>query len=515
MPRTAADEKLRILKAEEVSTMRTILSILNRPLPVVAKLFRDRRGAAAVLLAVALSGIVGFAGLGSEVASWYYTTRSMQGAVDSAASTAAAALASATSSGSTITGDQLRNAARSVASTFNFTNGTGSTTVTVSNPPASTTNLDSSRCAAPFTGFNCYVEVVVSQPQTALLTAVFMSTGPTISARAVALANTTVTDKGCVVALNKTASQAISVTGSSSLTFSGCALYDNSSASDALYQSGTGSVTAAAAYVVGGSQGSVTTTDGTHTGVNPTADPYGNVAVPSSSTTCNGWGGNGNSDWHLTNTQVGTMYPSTAGGTCGVPQNIKMDSSSTLNLCPGVYVFNNGASLTSNGNAGATINAPPVAAPIPPATTPLATTPPMSSTLCPNDTTGGVTIVLANGSSGPGVINFNGQATINLTAPTTGATAGIAVFQARTACTGNGNNGCSSALQGGASQNITGAIYLPKNTINYSGGSSTGGAQCTQLIADKISFTGGAQFNSNCTSAGTKTISYTNGTLVM
>ena len=58
--------------------MHTILSILNRPLPVVAKLFRDRRGAAAVLLAVALSGIVGFAGLGSEVASWYYTTRSMQ-----------------------------------------------------------------------------------------------------------------------------------------------------------------------------------------------------------------------------------------------------------------------------------------------------------------------------------------------------------------------------------------------------------------------------------------------------
>ena len=82
--------------------MRTILSILNRPLQVVAKLFRDRRGAAAVLLAVALSGIVGFAGLGSEVASWYYTTRSMQGAVDSAASTAAAALASATSSGSNL-----------------------------------------------------------------------------------------------------------------------------------------------------------------------------------------------------------------------------------------------------------------------------------------------------------------------------------------------------------------------------------------------------------------------------
>src|SRR6267154_1669834 len=164
MPRTAADEKLRILTAEEVSTMPSILSLLNRPLPVVARLFRDRRGAAAVLLAIALSGIVGFAGLGSEVASWYYTTRSMQGAADSAAATAAAALASTTSTGSTITLAQLSNAARSVTSTFNFRDGTGGTTVTVSNPPATTTNLDSSRCAAPFTGFNCYVEVIISQP---------------------------------------------------------------------------------------------------------------------------------------------------------------------------------------------------------------------------------------------------------------------------------------------------------------------------------------------------------------
>src|SRR4030088_2994116 len=164
--------------------MQSVLSILNRPLRVVAKLLRDRRGAAAVLLAVALSGIVGFAGLGSEVASWYYTTRSMQGAADSAASTAAATLASATATGSTITGDQLRNAGRSVASTYNFTNGTGSTTVTVNNPPATTTNLTA--CSAPFTSFNCYVEVIISQPQTAFLTFVFMSSGPTIAAPAVA-----------------------------------------------------------------------------------------------------------------------------------------------------------------------------------------------------------------------------------------------------------------------------------------------------------------------------------------
>ncbi len=68
--------------------MQRIPPILRRPLPVMAKLFRDRRGAAAVILAIALSGIVGFAGLGSEVAGWYYITRSMQGAADSSAQNA-------------------------------------------------------------------------------------------------------------------------------------------------------------------------------------------------------------------------------------------------------------------------------------------------------------------------------------------------------------------------------------------------------------------------------------------
>ena len=54
--------------------------VLMRPLPAIRRFVRDRRGAAAVMLAIALSGIIGFAGLGSEVAAWYFTTRAMQNA---------------------------------------------------------------------------------------------------------------------------------------------------------------------------------------------------------------------------------------------------------------------------------------------------------------------------------------------------------------------------------------------------------------------------------------------------
>ena len=95
------------------------------------------------------------------------------------------------------------------------------------------------------------------------------------------------------------------------------------------------------------------------------------------------------------------------------------------------------------------------------------------------------------------------------------------MFGDRLACSGNGNNSlngqsnaCIPSIQGGGTQNITGAIYIPNNAISYAGGSSTG-SQCTQIVADTIQFTDGSTFNSNCTSTGTQTLNATNGTLVM
>jgi len=113
----------------------------KRPLAAIRRFVRDRRGAAAVMLAIALSGIIGFAGLGSEVAAWYFTTRAMQGAADAAAESAAAELAAGTVSGSSVSSDQLTHTGRAVSATFNFSNGVSSTTVTVNHPPLTTTGL--------------------------------------------------------------------------------------------------------------------------------------------------------------------------------------------------------------------------------------------------------------------------------------------------------------------------------------------------------------------------------------
>ena len=164
-----------------------------------------------------------------------------------------------------------------------FTNGLSSTTVTVNHPPTTTTGLNSANCDSRLSGYNCYVEVVIQQPQTLFLSALFMSTGPTITTRAVGWANTGAAGTGCVMALNRTASHALQNSGSGNLTFNNCSLYDNSNAADALYVGGSGSIHAQSAYVVGNVSGTVNTTDtnGTHTGVNPARDPYANVASPS------------------------------------------------------------------------------------------------------------------------------------------------------------------------------------------------------------------------------------------
>src|SRR5207247_5511224 len=91
----------------------------------------DCGGATVVTLAISLSGILGFAGLGTEAASWYMTKRAMQGAADTAASTAAAALAAGAPS-SNFAAD-----AKSVTAAYNFVDGSNGTTVTVNYPPRS------------------------------------------------------------------------------------------------------------------------------------------------------------------------------------------------------------------------------------------------------------------------------------------------------------------------------------------------------------------------------------------
>src|SRR5438876_320715 len=98
--------------------MANLALIPPRAPSLAARLLRDRRGATAVMLAIALTGIIGFAGLGTEVAAWYFTKSAMQGAADFAATSSAAQLAAGAIAGSAPTSTQLTDTGRSVAAKF-------------------------------------------------------------------------------------------------------------------------------------------------------------------------------------------------------------------------------------------------------------------------------------------------------------------------------------------------------------------------------------------------------------
>ena len=126
--------------------------------------------------------------------------------------------------------------------------------------------------------------------------------------------------------------------------------------------------------------------------------------------------------------------------------------------------------------------------------------------------TSGTTIILTTKLSGQSCATANiTSGPINITAPNSGSLAGIAIYKDR-ACVNHDKD--DDKIAGGSLQNITGAIYFPEQWIDYTGGSSAGGAQCTQLIAWKITFTGNSGFQSNCASTGVTTLSLTGGKLV-
>jgi hypothetical protein len=260
---------------------------------------------------------------------------------------------------------------------------------------------------------------------------------------------------GCVVSLSGTASGAATVQGTADINLKGCSLYDNSSHGSALTVGGSGKLSALSVEVVGNVSGraGITTTQGVNTGASPLQDPYASVSFPPFS---------GCAENNYTAKNDETIGP---GVYC---QGIKVNAGVTLTLLPGIYYLDRG-DLSVNG--GATVNGT------------------------------GVTLVFTS-STGNNYANatINGGAIINLTPPTTGPTAGIVIYGDRSMPTGTAFN-----FAGGATQSLTGAIYLPKGDVSFAGGADTT-TGCTKLIGDTVKFTGNSNFALNCTGLGTKPI---------
>jgi hypothetical protein len=337
----------------------------------------------------------------------------------------------------------LATQAKAASAAYGFVAGSNGETVTVNQPPVSGSHTSTAGA----------VEVIIRQPQARLFSSLFTSAPLSISARSVAVANGGL---GCVLALDSSASGAATVKGTAAVSLNGCSLMDNSNSSTALNVSGSSTLSAMSVNVVGSISGTsnITTTQGLTTGAAAASDPYAGTSFPSFS---------GCDHHNFSSKKTETISP---GVYCG---GMSLNAGANVTLNPGIYYLDQG-SLQVNG--GATL------------------------------TGTGVTIVFTSSTgSDYATATINGGATITLSAPLPSsglATAGIAMFADR-----NMPVGTSFKFEGGATQDIEGALYLPKGDVSFAGGAGTS-TSCTQLVGDTITFTGNSNFAVNCTGYGTK-----------
>lgn len=404
---------------------------LNRTDPF-QRFVRDQSGSYVILSALLMPVLVGAAGLGTEVGWWMYKHKNMQSAADSGAVSAATA------------GANLTAEANAVTANYGYANTVNSVIVTVNQPPK----------AGNYTTNPQAIEVIVSQSQKRLLSALFGSDPVPITARAVALPNS---GTGCVLALNSTASPAVNVSGSNQLNLIKCNLYSNSTASPSLNVSGSAAVSANQVGVAGDISGAsnITTTNGIRTHAQPILDPYANVSPPAKPACINA------KQTVNANGKINSLSPGCYSG------GITVNAGAILNLDPGIYYLD-GANLSVAGNATITGS--------------------------------GVTLVFTGSGSNWGTASIGSNATVDLTAPTSGTTQGIVMYGDRNMPAGTAFN-----LTGGGTQNFGGAIYLPKADLSFGGGNGTS-TSCTKIISDTLTFTGTSNLQVNCSALGTATI---------
>jgi Flp pilus assembly protein TadG len=408
-------------------------------------LLTDDSGVSALVVGLSMSAMMGFAGMAVDAGVWYADKRSAQGAADAAAFSAATDVYA----GDTVSGG--RSNAQAVAGQHGFTNGSNGVTVTVNSPPAS----------GPNTSNTSAVEVIVSKNEHLFFSSLFRSS-TSVGARAVAVSGST-GGGYCVEALNPSTSNSVTAAalqGNMTLNMTTCGIQVNAGGSSAMSLTGNATLNADHVSVVGGISKSggakinITSGGSSTTGAAAGADPYANVVMPTPAASCKSYSG-------------GDM---TEGTYCG------LTIQGAVHMAPGTYFVKGGSFKV---NAGA------------------------------NLTGSGVTIVLTEDSSGSyATTSINGNATITLSAPTSGATAGLVFMQDR-----NAPSSGTDTFNGGAAMAITGALYFPTQTVQYAG-NSNGASTCTEIIAYDLKFTGDSNLNNNCAGTGVTAIGSSSSSLV-
>jgi Putative Flp pilus-assembly TadE/G-like len=418
-----------------------VLSVAN-----LARRFRaDEHGATSVVMGVLMIPLVGALGIGFEVSNWYLKARGMQNAADSAA------LAAATNAGSNYDVE-----AKAVAAQYGFVNGTNNISVAVSNT-----------AACPGGGNNCY-SVAISGSVPLLLSQVVgyrgdatLNGAPQKQLRAQAVATTPI--PFCLLALG---GNGIRTNGAPKANM-GCNVMSNTAATCNGHNLGA---------PIGAAHG---TNNGC--GISAlsnfpiVADPYIGLAskipadscggvYPQEPTKKSGSALPANNQWSGFQSLSGNRV------VCG---DLQLTGNVTLDAPAGAVLVIENGQLDTNGFSLTTTKG------------------------------SGLTVVFSGNNSGSYTHAPTGGGTLDITAPTSGAWSGVAIYQDPNLTSGVDI----SAAGNSPTWDITGLVYLPHSSVTFSGAvnKSSNGQLCFVLVVLDITVNGTGSILPNdvaCSQAG-------------
>ena len=289
-----------------------------------------------------------------------------------------------------------------------------------------------------------YVEVTVQQPVTPVLTSLIHAAPFTLATRAVGVRALGVA--ACGLALDTSASNAVQISNNVTLTVSSCGLAVNSSSNSAL-SLGNGSEIDGPVSVVGGVQKATSAkiTGGVTTASSTATDPYASIALPSKP-----------AQQLTASSGSATLSPG------WYPNGWSFGNGATINLQAGVYWIDTQLNFGNNTTI----------------------------------TGQGVTLIL-----GDFAMNSGNGANLNLTAPTSGATAGMVFYSAA-----SNSSSRTQIFSNNTVLNTTGVLYFPSQAVQFSNNVVTGVSACTQVVARIIQIQNSVTFNANCSGVAVATL---------
>jgi len=395
------------------NTRAAIPAMRMRTIAVWKDTLRDESGNVLVLAAVAMTGLLGFAALATDMGVLFRARRNAQTAADAAAVAGALEyLYQGTSTSAT-------SAGKAASSLNGFTDGTDGAVVTISVPPAD----------GPNAGISAYVEAVVTKPQKTFFMGMFGHKTMTVAGRAVA--GTPTNGLACMWFMANSGT-ALDLQGKYDIEATSCGVYVNSTDASALSVTGASGTMNTAFLEVVGSSTSVHATSPTQPTLNaaPRKSPWGQIPGPTE----------GNGGCTTINTATTSITGNVTASAPGLNHAICYQKAVTLNgatLGAGVYMFEKGVTISGT----VTVN--------------------------------GGTIDVYGGTFS------QGNAILNITAPTSGIYNGIALMQPS-------NNTTDLHVQFGSnSQTLDGYIYAPGARV-YLQDNGGNGVTTTGIVANSM-----------------------------